>query len=151
MQTIIEANVCFEKYRALSKSTSYCKKFRCFRNNFIFILFYLQTSPRTIWQERSHRTIVLITRLQRIRLGYSYRTNALTVEGRHQAKSSSNQLQISDSSGRTWAFIIEKESTHFVFTCLYLNSARRPSMTFIACNLIYHISTASHRQPFRIS
>ena len=33
----------------------------------LFYLFiYLQTSPRTIWQERSHRTIVPITRLLNI-------------------------------------------------------------------------------------
>ena len=31
---------------------------------FIYLFIYLQTSPRTIWQERTHRTIVLITRLQ---------------------------------------------------------------------------------------
>ena len=32
-------------------------------HNFIYLFIYLQTSPRTIWQERSHRTIVPITRL----------------------------------------------------------------------------------------
>ena len=33
----------------------------------ILFLFYLQTSPRTIWQEKSHRTIVPITRLLNIK------------------------------------------------------------------------------------
>ena len=33
----------------------------------VYFLFYLQTSPRTIWQERSHRTIVPITRLLNIK------------------------------------------------------------------------------------
>ena len=37
------------------------------KHDFIYLFIYLQTSPKTIWQEGSHRTIVPITRLLNIK------------------------------------------------------------------------------------